>query len=161
MAVYSTKNRLKPNKMKKIKLMPASVCCIFVMCMIMDGCTKQNAASPAKVCTSNGTSVNIGSSVGSVFATSVGHVGALYENIYFNNTNLNFTVADSNQQNGTILDVGQQTCLDFSYSGTPIANVVAYKKGEGYVGLFKDGHIVKFITISYSGGIALIEYVFQ
>lgn len=146
--------------MKKIKLIPAFVCCIFMM--ILDGCTKQSTTPPAApVCTTNGTSVNIGSSVGSVFAASVGHVGTLYETIYFNNTNLNFNIADSNQQNGAIVDVGQQSCLDFSYSGTPTANVVAYKKGEGYVGLFKDGHIVKFLTISYSGGIALIEYTFQ
>ena len=148
--------------MKKIKLIPALICCIFMMCiMLMDGCTKQSTAPTAPVCTTNGTSVNIGSSVGSVFAASVGQVSGVYANIYFNNTNLNFSVADSNQAAGTILDVGQQTCLDFTYSGTPTANVVAYKKGEGYVGLFKNGHIVKFITISYSGGIALIEYVFQ
>ena len=99
--------------------------------------------------------------VGSVFATSVGQVGSVYDNIYFNNTNLNFSIADSNQAGGTILDAGQQSCLDFTYSGTPTANIVAYKKGEGYVGLFKNGHIVKFITISYSGGIALIKYIFQ
>jgi hypothetical protein len=149
--------------MKKIKLIPVFVCCIFMICMtIMGGCTKQSTTPPAApVCTTNGTSVNIGSSVGSVFAASVGQFGSLYETIYFNNINLNFYIADSNQQNGTILDVGQQSCLDFSYSGTPIANVVAYKKGEGYVGLFKDGHIVKFRTISYSGGVVLIDYVFQ
>jgi hypothetical protein len=133
--------------------------------VIMDGCTKQNTAPPAPTCTATGTSVNIGSSVGSIFAASVGQTGAgtgsLYYTIYFNNTNLNFSIQDSNYANGTILDVGQQNCLDFSYSGTPIANTVAYKKGEGYVGLFKNGHIVKFIAISYSGGIALIEYVFQ
>ncbi len=88
-------------------------------------------------------------------------MGSVYDNIYFNNTNLNFSIADSNQAGGTILDAGQQSCLDFTYSGTPTANIVAYKKGEGYVGLFKNGHIVKFITISYSGGIALIKYIFQ
>lgn len=148
--------------MKKIKLLRMVVCCIFMTLMtMMNGCTKQNTTPPAPTCSTAGTSVNIGSSVGSVFAASVGKVGSSYDNIYFNNTNLNFYIADGNQVNGTILDVGQQSCLDFSYSGTPIANTVAYKKGEGYVGLFKDGHIVKFITISYSGGIALIEYVFQ
>jgi hypothetical protein len=148
--------------MKKIKMMPALVCSILIMCIItINGCVKQNTAPAAKVCTANGTSVNIGSSVGSVFAASVGSAGSVYDNIYFNNTNLNFSVSDSNQAIGTILDVGQQNCLDFTYSGTPTANVVAYKKGEGYVGLFKNGHIVKFITISYSGGIALIEYVYQ
>lgn len=149
--------------MKRIKLIPTLVCPLLMICLItMDSCTKQNAAAPpVPTCTDNGTSVNIGSSVGSVFAASVGRVNSLYYTIYFNNTNLNFYIADSNQANGTILDVGQQSCLDFSYSGTPIANVVAYKKGEGYVGVFKDGHIVKFIAKSYSGGIALIEYVFQ
>ncbi len=148
--------------MKKIKLIPALVCSVFMMCIvIIAGCTKQNTNSPAPTCTTTGTSVNIGSSVGSIYAADVGQVGSVYDIIYFNNTNLNFTVADNNQAAGTIQDVGQQSCLDFSYSGTPIANVVAYKKGEGYVGLFKNGHIVKFITISYSGGIALIEYVFQ
>jgi hypothetical protein len=148
--------------MKRNKLIPALVCPFLMICMmVMDSCTKQNTTPAAPVCTNTGTSVNIGSSVGSVFAASVGHVNSLYYTIYFNNTNLNFYIADSNQVNGTILDVGQQSCLDFSYSGTPIANAVAYKKGEGYVGLFKDGHIVKFNAISYSGGIALIEYVFQ
>jgi len=148
--------------MKKIKLIPALVCCISVMCItLMDGCTKQSTTPAAPVCTTNGTSVNIGGSNGSVYAASVGQVSGVYDNIYFNNTNLNFYIADSNQANGTILDAGQQSCLDFTYSGTPTANTVAYKKGEGYVCLFKDGHTAKFITISYSGGIALIEYVFQ
>lgn len=142
--------------------MPPFVCSLLIIGMMVTGsCTKQNTTPPAPTCTNPGTSVNIGSSVGSVFAATVGHVNSLYYTIYFNNTNLNFYIADNNQATGTILDVGQQSCLDFSYSGTPIAGVVAYKKGEGYVGVFKDGHIVKFIAKSYSGGIALIAYVFQ
>jgi hypothetical protein len=148
--------------MKKNKLVPAIIGCIFSMCLlIMDGCTKQNSTPAVPTCATNGTSVNIGTSAGSTYATSVGLVASIYDNISFNNTNLDFSVVDSNNAIGAIMDVGQQSCLDFSYSGTPSANVVAYKKGEGYVGLFKNGHIVKFITLSYSGGIALIEYVFQ
>ncbi|HEY8781035.1 MAG TPA: hypothetical protein VIM16_05440 [Mucilaginibacter sp.] len=149
--------------MKRIKLLPALTLCIFGMSiMMMNGCQKQSTTPPAPTCSNAGTSVNIGGSNGGTYSATVGIVNNYADLIYFNNTNLNFSIlGDSATGDGTIMDVGQQSCLDFSYSGTPTAYTVAYKKGEGYVGKFKDGHIVKFMTISYSGGVALIAYVFQ
>lgn len=149
--------------MKKVALIIA----LYVICSIeMDGCKKQNSDSSASSCTISGTSVNIGGSAGnSYFIALGGSAGSTFNYLYFDNTDLNFylyeTVNGYNSNGSYIMDVGQQSCLSFSYSGTPTATYVAYKKGEGYAGVFKDGHTVKFITTSYSGGIALISYVYQ
>ena len=59
------------------------------------------------------------------------------------------------------MDVGAQNCLNFSYSVTPTASAVAYANGHGYVGTFRDTHIVKFIASGYSNGTVSVNYIFQ
>jgi hypothetical protein len=159
--------------MKKIRLIRALACCIFGVClMLMDGCTKQSTTPTTLLCSITGTTVNIGTSAGGDYYAIVGIVpdgsnsGSNSELIYFDNRSLNFFVNTSlyyspYSGDGTILDVGQQSCLDFSYTGTPIAASVAFKNGEGYVGKFIDGHIVKFIALGYNSGVASITYVLQ
>jgi len=122
-------------------------------------CTKPATTTPATVtCSNPGTSVNIGGSAGGVYYATVS--GA--DNIMLDNTVLNLSVTSPPFNTvETIMDAGVQTCPDFSYSGTPSASAVAYKKSHGYVGKFADGHIVKFVTTSYSGGVALIAYIYQ
>jgi len=137
-----------------------------VCTMAMDSCKKQNSNPTTPSCSVNGTTVNIGGSAGGSYFVLLGSSGSsTYDYLYFDNTDLNFylyeTVNGFNAGGSYIMDVGQQSCPGFSYSGTPNAALVAYKKGEGYAGVFKDGHSVKFITTSYSGGIALISYVYQ
>jgi hypothetical protein len=164
--------------MKKIKLIHALASCIFgVFIMIMDGCSKSGdtTTTPSPSCSTAGTTVNTGTSTGGYYSTSIGtDTGktAFYsyqDFIEFNNTDVNLSVYTVNIQGiynvgttaGTILDAGQQSCLDFSYSGTPTASSVAFINGEGYVGKFSDGHIVKFLAINYNSGIGRITYVFQ
>jgi hypothetical protein len=123
------------------------------------GCQKTTPtpAPATTTCSNPGTSVNIGGSAGGFYTAQVASSGS----IGLDNTNLNLSILSTPAANGTIMDTGIQNCPDFSYSGTPTASQVAYKKGHGYVGKFNDGHIVKFVTTSYSGGVALIAYIYQ
>ena len=135
-----------------------------------------------KSCTTNGTTVNIGSTSGGTYSTDVATFQANFPgtttansgcNYYcsgytdivkFDNTNLNFSAQTTNScctNNCFIMDVGVQTCLNFTYSGTPSALIVAYAQSHGYVANFSDGHIVKFIANSYYNGSVNISYIFQ
>jgi hypothetical protein len=142
----------------------------IIICLLFSviSCTIEDTPTP---CNLSGTPVNIGSTAGGTFSTSVGTVscplGSIIESIYFDNTNLNFWVGSSFASNCPatsgqgILDAGVQTCLDFTYSGTPSAAKVAFTAGHGYVGQFNHGHIVKFIAKSYTNGKASIDYIVQ
>lgn len=153
--------------------------------LFFSSCTKTNtpATSTTPTCTINGTSVNIGSSVGGTYNASIGAVSAPaacssttlshHDLISFSNVTLNLTVfgnpdytgyAACNANiigSGQIMNAGPQTCLDFSYTGTPSAPSVSYIYGDGYVALFPDGHTVKFIAGLYSGGLGNVTYIFQ
>lgn len=142
---------------------------VILVCFLLTiSCTEEDTPNP---CNTSGTAVNIGSTSGGTFSTSVGTVacplGSIIESIYFDNTDLNFWVGSSFASNCPttsgqgILDAGVQSCLDFTYSGTPAAAKVAFAVGHGYVGQFNHGHIVKFIAKSYTNGKASIEYILQ
>jgi hypothetical protein len=132
--------------------------------LIVNSCKKQSSNSTTPSCPVTGTTVNIGGSAGTSYFIYLGNSGSSDDYLYFDNTDLNFylyeTLNGFNSNGSYIVDVGQESCLNFSYS-TPTASLVAYKKGEGYAGVFKDGRTIKFYTISYSGGVALISYVYQ
>ena len=135
---------------------------IILTGIVISSCTKANnsaTTTPTTTpCTVNGTSVNIGGSAGNIYAVGVGPSNT----VYLNNINLNISISSGpNSTYGTIMSVGKQTCLDFTYSGTPFASNVAYATGVGYVGQFADGHIVKFIAGGYSNGVGNIDYIFQ
>jgi hypothetical protein len=139
----------------------------LICCIIIHSCKKQSSDTTTTTsCPVNGTTVNIGGSTGKAYFIALGGSSSTntYDYLYFDNTDLNFyvyeTVNGFNSNGSFITDVGQESCLNFSYS-TPSASLVAYKKGEGYAGVFKDGHTIKFFTISYNGGIALISYIYQ
>ena len=142
--------------------------------MIMGSCNKDTKPT----CSISGTNVNIGSTTGGFFYQVVsptltcnyswGGSTNYYDEVGFDNTSFNFTVGGTSSSpgdcaptNGTIMDVGAQTCLDFSYSGTPTANAVSYIDGHGYVGKLADGHTVKFIAATYGSGSVNITYIFQ
>jgi hypothetical protein len=141
---------------------------IICLLLIMVCCTKEDTPNP---CNISGTPVNIGSTAGGTFSANVGTVscplGSIIESIYFDNTALNFWVGSSFASNCPttsgqgILDAGVQTCLNFTYSGSPSAAKVSFAAGHGYVGQFNHGHIVKFIAKSYTNGKASIEYILQ
>ena len=174
----------------KTKLKFILACCIFsAYIMTMDGCKKKDSTVTVPTpppCTVSGTNVNIGSTAGGAFSQNVATVsgydptctfcvqnypigGSHTDGIWFDNTSLNFSIGETSSTpcscgglgGSTIMDVGAQTCLDFTYSGTPTASTVAYKNGDGYVGKFTDGHIVKFIAGAYNSGWASITYIFQ
>lgn len=140
----------------------------------MISCTKTAEDAPTPVpCKISGTSVNIGSTSGGNFSEQVSTgpecpYTSIREYIYFNNITLNFSIETSNAtgcpkstSGQGILDAGLQTCLDFTYSGSPSATNVAFVAGHGYVGQFRHGHIVKFIAKSYTNGKVNIEYKMQ
>lgn len=129
----------------------------FLFLLLFSGC------KPEEECYTQGTSVNIGSTVGGGYSIDA-YVGDFRYDITFYNTNLNFSIerADGVWKTGKIIDAGKQTCLDFKPRANPIATSVAYIQGHGYYGVFDDGaHTVKFIANSYYDGSVNIEYVFE
>jgi len=136
---------------------------------IVLSCTQSsnnNATPKTTPCTTSGTTVNIGASAGGSYSVEVGEVviqnSNFSEEVLLNNTNLNLSITGGeNGSTGKIMSAGAQSCLDFTYTGTPAAPEVALGVGAGYVGQFPDGHIVKFIVNSYHDGVANISYIFQ
>jgi len=159
---------------------------IALVGLFFSSCTKTNTPASSTTpppCTINGTSVNIGGSTGGTYNASVGAVSAPsacgsaslshHDVIIFNNTNANLSISGNQDYtgyaacnvnqigSGQIMNVGPQTCLNFTYTGTPTATTVSYSYGNGYVGLFPDGHTVKFIAGLYNGGLGNVTYIFQ
>ena len=62
---------------------------------------------------------------------------------------------------GYIVDVGLQTCLNFSNTVFNDSEFVAYFQGHGYEGKFTDGTIVKFIAGANNNGIIPVTYIFN
>lgn len=132
--------------------------------LLFSTCKDEDDDEPCKVI---GTTVNIGSTTGGHHFTDVNTNSPEYTfRVYFNNTNLNFSVYKIFTNGapsilGKIMDTGHQTCLDFATPSTPSASEVAYIEGRGYYGVYDTGATVKFIAKKYSGGSVTISYIFQ
>jgi len=133
----------------------------LILVVIVSSCTKTNNSNSTNStsCKTTGTTANIGGSNGSTYGFNVSSPSD--EQIQFDNINGNFNIQNTSLGTvgyGTIMDVGPQSCLDFTYSGTPTAKTVAEIDGHGYVGIFLDGHIIKFIAGTYNQGIISVTY---
>jgi hypothetical protein len=112
------------------------------------GACGDSTQSDAKVCGITGTSVNIGSTTGGNFPVDLG--GG--HNLFFNNTNLNFS-------GGTLADVGAKDCL----ANIPpwpggTATVLAQIEGDGYSIQFSDLTHGRFIAGRYDGATVPVVY---
>ena len=150
---------------------------------IISSCTKSHPGSTTTTTTVNcpnpGTFVNIGSNAEKGFTqTTIMNVpgceicvtssGTHNDAIGFDNTKLNFSISDNwnscgcaGAVPGIIWDNGPANCPNFAYSGTHANQVVAYVQGHGYVGIFADGHVIKFTTGGITNGTVQIDYIWQ
>lgn len=149
--------------------------CILALFTINSCVKEETSAKTAPPCTVSGNTVNVGSTAGGQFYVSLATIATNSNCPYtrslqlgFSNVTLNFSANVSNPGVGAgcilggtlgVMDVGVQTCLDFTASGTPTSNLVALKAGHGYIITFPSGDAFKFIANSYISGNANVSYV--
>ncbi len=153
---------------------------LIIACLVVTSCSKKKTA-PAAVsvtCSDGGTALHIGSTTtnGNVETTIMNVTGcdlcsgygSHNDVIGFDNVSLDLYIGNNwnscncpGSLSGKLIDAGPQICPDFTFTGTPVAEAVAYTSGHGYVGIFHDGHTIQFVAGAYNNGIASISYIFQ
>ena len=158
----------------------ASLSFLIVACLVVTSCSKKKTAPAvvAVLCADAGTDLHIGSNTtsGNVETTIMNvtdcelctEYGSHNDAIGFDNVSLDLYIGNNwnsctcpGSLAGKLIDAGPQSCPDFTFTGTPVAEAVAYTTGHGYVGIFHDGHTIQFVAGTFSNGMATISYIFK
>lgn len=125
--------------------------CAAIAALTVAGCIQEEVPEP-RVCTVAGTTVNIGSTTGGVFATDLGQNHILR----LDNTNLNLFVPATG--GNALIEVGSPECLeDITFTGGTTYQV-AFQPGQAYAAKFGDNTQARFFALAYRDGVGTIRY---